>query len=488
MKKLIILISLVLINLSGYSQTIKASFNPEIHSEPFSGRIIAYLSKESKSPKDQSIGTDPFPCFTIDVENVTPGEKVIFDDKAISFPTSLSNIERGTYYIQIVWDRNLGGRAIGNSPGNLFNIADTITFTKNYEEIFEITANKIVAEPEPFIETEYIKELDVPSALLTEFYGRPTSLKAAIVLPKEYWSQPKHNFPVLYTVYGYGGDYRFQSGVQTPSNPLDTIPIIRVILDGNCPLGHSVYANSDNNGPWGDALVNELIPELEKKYRTQKIRLLTGHSSGGWSVLWLQIQYPKVFEGTWSSSPDPVDFEMYQNINLYQDSNMYYDSLDRPRYFATVAGVIPWGSMKNIQQMENVVYRGEQMQSFNAVFSDKGKAGLPNSICNSTTGEIDKDIVMQWSRYDITRILLKNWGELQADLQGKIRVSIGNQDNFLLQPAVKSLEKKVEKLNTRFEFAYYPGDHFTVWRLENYHSEGEKFLKERLLEKIKDNR
>ena len=113
--------------------------------------------------------------------------------------------------------------------------------------------------------------------------------------------------------------------------PLDTIPMIRVIFDGNCPLGHSVYANNDNNGPWGDALVNELIPELEKKYRTQKIRLLTGHSSGGWSVLWLQTQYPKVLEGTWSSSPDPVDFEKYQNINLYKDSNMYYDSLDQLR-------------------------------------------------------------------------------------------------------------------------------------------------------------
>jgi len=28
-------------------------------------------------------------------------------------------------------------------------------------------------------------------------------------------------------------------------------------------LGHSVYANSDNNGPWGDALIKEFIPALE---------------------------------------------------------------------------------------------------------------------------------------------------------------------------------------------------------------------------------
>lgn len=125
--------------------------------------------------------------------------------------------------------------------------------------------------------------------------------------------------------------------------------------------------------------------------------------------------------------------------------------------------------------MENVVYRGEQMQSFNAVFSNKGKFCRPLSICNPKTGDIDKDVLDQWSQYDITKKLLENWIVLQPDLQAKVRISIGNQDNFLLQPAVKSLEHKIEKLNTGFEFAYYPGDHFTVWRLENYRSDGNNF-------------
>jgi enterochelin esterase-like enzyme len=37
-------------------------------------------------------------------------------------------------------------------------------------------------------------------------------------------------------------------------------------------------------------------------------RLLTGHSSGGWAALWLQVTYPKLFGGAWPTSPDPSDF------------------------------------------------------------------------------------------------------------------------------------------------------------------------------------
>ena len=62
---------------------------------------------------------------------------------------------------------------------------------------------------------------------------------------------------------------------------------MELFLDGNCSWGHSTYANSDNNGPWGDAFVNEFLPALEKKYRCNGARFLAGHSSGGWSALWL---------------------------------------------------------------------------------------------------------------------------------------------------------------------------------------------------------
>ena len=265
--------------LHAIGQNIVASYTPAASGQSFSGKVFLYLSKDAKNPKDEMVGVEKFPCFSITVKNVKPGEKVIFDDAATYYPVKLSDIERGTYHAQVVWDRNEGGRSIANSPGNMYNKPIVVTVTKNIKQSFDVVCTEVIKEL-PFAETQYIKELRSPSAMLTAIYNRPTAINAAVLLPKEYFEQPARKFPVLYWISGYGGDYHSYSGKNDPSAPMDTTPCIRVFLDGNCPLGHCVYANSDNNGPWGDALTQELIPLVEKRYRTNTARFLMGHSSG----------------------------------------------------------------------------------------------------------------------------------------------------------------------------------------------------------------
>ncbi|MEO5776583.1 MAG: alpha/beta hydrolase-fold protein [Flavobacterium sp.] len=467
---------------NGYSQQFKVSYTAAVYNKPFTGNVIAYLSKENKEPRTGSVGLDKFPCFAVAVKNIQPGQDIIIDDKAVSYPTALSDIERGEYYIQIVWDRNLGGRSIADSPGNLYNETIKVELTKDIKKTFSVVADKVVPE-QTFKETEHVKELKVSSALLSSFHNKPMTVDAAVVLPNEYYTQPDRKFPVVFTVFGYGADYHYFSGQETTAPELVDESVISVFLDGNCPLGHSVYANSDNNGPWGDALTTEFIPALENKFRCNGARLLTGHSSGGWTVLWLQTQYPKVFDGCWSSSPDPVDFRNFQKINLYEDKNMFYDNDGNQRLVATVAGFIPWGTMKTIYQMEEVVYRGEQIHSFNAVFSKKGIDGKPERICNTSTGEIDSKVFEHWKKYDISANLKRDWEILKPNLQGKIRVTVGNGDNFLLNHAVKLLETQMNELKADFQFAYYPGDHFTIHTPE-YRKEGFTFLKQKYMEWI----
>lgn len=481
MKKSISFLLICLFTLTSYGQQFKASFAPTIFDKPFTGHVVVYMSKENKEPKNGAVGLESFPCFSVAVKNIQPGQFITINDEATSFPAVLSDIERGNYYVQIVWDRNLGGRAIAESPGNLFNVTQKITITKDTKKVFNITANQIIPKLPEFKETEFVKELKAPSALLSKFHGKPMTVDAAVILPKEYYTEPKRKFPILFTVSGYGGDYHSYSDKIKPSRELDSIAVIQVFLDGNCSLGHSVYANSDNNGPWGDALTTEFISLLEKNFRANGARLITGHSSGGWTVLWLQTQYPKVFDACWSSAPDPVDFRAFQKINIYEDKNMFYAADGSQFMVATVAGFFPWASAKMAYQMENVVYRGEQMHSFDAVFSGKGANGLPENICNSVTGEIDGAVVENWKKYDIALQLKNNWNTLKSELNGKIRISIGNQDNFLLNYAVMSLETQMKELGSNFQFAYFPGDHFTVGT-PDYKKEGTQFLKKRYLE------
>lgn len=487
MSKIFLTISFItLFLLNGFSQQLKVSYSSNALDAPFTGKVIAYLSKENKEPKDEAVGIISFPCFSVFAKDIHPGQSIIIGDNALSYPTTLSNIERGTYYVQIVWDKNQGGRSIANSPGNLFNSTTKIEITKDTKRLYTIVASQSIPPISKFKETQFIREIKAPSLLLTKFSGKTMTLDAAVVLPKEYYTEPDRKFPVIYNVFGYGGDYHKVSGYQgeIPSF-LDSVPTILVLLDGNCALGHSVYANSDNNGPWGDALVNEFIPFLEKEYRCNGARLLTGHSSGGWTVLWLQTQYPKTFAGCWSSSPDPVDFHSFQKVNLYDDKNIFYAQDSTLRLTATVAGRIPWATMKTVYQMEHVIYRGEQMQSFNAVFSKKGADGLPQNICNSLTGEINPEVFTNWKKYDISSNLKTNWDALKSDLDGKVRVSVGTADNFLLNHAVTLLENQMKELNSSFKFAYYPGDHFTV-STPVYNTDGYEFLKERYSDWLKD--
>jgi len=462
------------------AQQFKVSYADSIYNKPFTGKVLLYLSKDNREPKSGSAGEEIFPCFSVYVKNVKPGESVVFDDKAVSYPTQLSDIERGEYYVQAVWDRNLGGRSIAESPGNLYSATQKVNVTKNYNKIFKLTATRIVSEP-TFKDTKYVKELKAPSALLSKFLNKAMTVNGAVLLPEEYYTQPNRKFPVLFVVFGYGGDYHRFSGWDNPSNPIDTTACITVYLDGNCSLGHDVYANSDNNGPWGDALTTEFIPLLEKQYRCNGAKLLTGHSSGGWTVLWLQTHYPKVFDGCWSSSPDPVDFRSFQRVNLYKHENMYYGKDSSLNLTGTVAGRFPWFDMKDCYRMEHVIYRGEQMHSFDAVFSPKGTDGEPERICNFETGEIDTNVFSHWKKYDISLYLRTNWNQIKGDLDGKVRVTVGSQDNFLLNYAVTLLEGEMKKLNSTFIFQYYPGDHFTV-ATPVFRKAGNAFLEEKYVQ------
>ncbi|WP_117879813.1 alpha/beta hydrolase-fold protein [Aureibaculum luteum] len=456
-------------------QSFTVSYKQDLIKENFSGNILLYLSKENKSPKDVFVGLELIPVYRIVVNNLKPNEPVTFNDDAVSYPVELTNIERGLYYAQVVFDRNLGDSNIGSSAGNLYSTPIKVDVTKNVETVFTLVADKIIA-PIPFKETVTLKELSVKSELLSAFHQKDVFVNAAVSLPEGYDKNAKQHYPVIYSIFGFGANYKLHSGMgKNKFTQLGEQPVIVVYLDGNCPEGHSTYANSDINGPWGDALVKEFIPALNKKYRSNGANLLFGHSSGGWTSLQLQINYPKIFAGAWSSAPDQVDFRNYQNKNIYETENMFYDDKGNLLADVTIAGRFPVISAKDFYRTENVIYRGSQLHSFDAVFGGYDKDGKQIRLVNLPNGEINQEALPLFKRYDLSIKLRENWNSLQEDLNNKIRISVGTSDNFYLHHAVKLFEGEMIKLNAAMEFQYYPGDHFTVFT-EVYQKEGVSFL------------
>ena len=81
----------------------------------------------------------------------------------------------------------------------------------------------------------------------------------------------------------------------------------------------SYGVNSANNGPYGDAIQYELIPEIERRFGgigEGWARFVYGGSTGGWIAMAVQMFYPDDYNGAWIACPDPIDFRHYMTVNL----------------------------------------------------------------------------------------------------------------------------------------------------------------------------
>jgi S-formylglutathione hydrolase FrmB len=451
------------------AQGIKLSvrYTAEAFPGPFQGRVVVFFSTTGAEPRFGPNWFRPEPMFSKAFQAIKPGEPMVLDDTAVGFPGRLSELKAGEYLVQAVVDRNLGGRRIGDSPGNLYSEPVKVTVDSPGKGTIDLVCNKVAGE-RAFQETDTVKEVRLESKLLSRFYGRPTRLNAAVALPEAWSVDPRRKFPIVFEIPGFGGrHYSLSGATRTTKTNRAGEPFLYVMLDPDCPTGHSVFADSANNGPWGEALTTELIPEIERRFRAvgkPAARFVTGHSSGGWSSLWLQVAYPDVFGGCWSTSPDPVDFRDFQRIDLYApDANMFTDSAGQPRPLAR-RGDTPILLYRAFSDMERPL-RGEQLGSFEAVFSPRGPDGEPRKLWDRDTGAIDPKVAQYWRRYDIDLLLRTHWKEMGPKLQGKLHVYTGDKDTFYLEGAVKRLREDLQKLGSDAKVELFPGDHGSVMTL-----------------------
>ena len=453
--------TLMLVPAFGQGPRFAVRYSAAAFAGPFNGRVIVSLSKTSTEPRFGPNWFRPEPMFSQVFQNIKPDQVMQFGANAIHFPANLAEMEAGDYFVQAVLDRNLGGRQFGGSVGNLYGEAIKVRIDPKVQSDIQLVCDKVVAGA-PFRETATVKEVRMESKLLTAFYGRPTTLNAAVAVPTEWAQEPARKFPIVYEVPGFSGRHTSLSGSTGQSKTRrNGEPFLYALLDPDCPTGHSVFADSANNGPWGKALTTELIPYIEKQFRAVERpegRFVTGHSSGGWSSLWLQVTYPEVFGGCWSTSPDPVDFRDFQRIDLYaRNANMFTDPAGQLRPLAR-RGDMPFLFYKAFSDMERPL-RGEQLGSFEGVFSPRGADGQPRKLWNRDTGIVDPSVAEAWKRYDISLILRTRWKELGPKLQGKLHIFTGDMDTFYLEGAVKLLQADMKSLGSDAEIKIVPGDH-----------------------------
>jgi S-formylglutathione hydrolase FrmB len=448
---------------------------------PVSGRALIFLTAGTGA---KAIDESPFHPTAVyiaskEVSLLNPGGSIEIDTDDLAFPEPFSALKPGDYQAQAVLDVDHTYDYSGRAPGDLISdVVPMTAFTPGQGAEPDLVLNAAVP-PRPALFNlpsgfnRDAHQEDFVSPVLSAFFGHPVHIRAWVILPPEYDATPHARYPTVYWTHGFGGNLfyseSFGSRIYERMAQHKMPPMIWVMLDESCSTGTHEFADSVNNGPWGAALTTEFIPHLEAKYRMDARasgRFLEGHSSGGWATLQLQVNYPTIFGGTWSTSPDPSDFHDFTGVDLYAPhANIYHGSDGTPRPLvrdhANVIGTFP-----EFARTERVLGDfGGQLASFEWVFSPRGSDGRPLPMFNRETGDIDPAVIAYWhDHYDLAHIVTANWGKRGHDLRGKIHVFVGTADTFYLDGAAHKFDAVLRGLNADAHFTYIPDrTHFDLY-------------------------
>jgi hypothetical protein len=448
---------------------------------PVSGRLLIFL-KAGSGDKEVNMSefhapsaAESFVCAR-EIHGLAPGASIEVDADEIAYPKPFSQIGAGTYEAQAVLDvdhtYNYRERVPEDWISAVVPIADwhavaaaepELVLDRHPEPNPQRVAMLAKAKQGATADLAQLEQFESP--LLTRFWGRSTKIRAWVILPPGYGDHTSGTYPTAYWTHGFGGDLdgalvsgmRIHERMKNGKMP----PMIWVMLDESCAQGTHEFINSVNNGPWGAALTAEFIPYLESKYRMDAKpsgRLLNGHSSGGWATLQLQINYPKVFGGTWSTSPDPSDFHDFSGIDLYTPQANVYRKSDGTPYpiFRDKGKVI--ATFEEFSRLEEVLGPyGGQIASFEWVFSPKGKSGEPEQMFDRATGDVHPEVLAYWhDHYDLAHVVETHWAERSADLKGRIHLIVGTADTFYLDGAAHKMDAVLSRLGADAHFNYLP--------------------------------
>ncbi len=471
-----------------------------LRAEPATGRVYVFITSHNDvEPRLQvrhESGVVPF--FGVDVTKLAAGSAAVIDGSTLGYPIeSLAQLPPGDYFVQALlnvysefkrsdgqtlWmhDDQWEGQQFNTSPGNLVSEVRKVHVDPSAHDTIRIALARTIPPITPPPDTRWVKRVKIQSQMLTKFWGRPIYLGATILLPRDYDRDTTRQYPTVYEQghfslnppFGFSTDSMSETAEQRAARLAksarepgfqfyqawrsDSFPrMIVVTFQHPTPYFDDSYAvNSVNNGPYGDAILTELIPYLESHFRMTRApwaRLLTGGSTGGWEALALQVYHPDFFGGTWVLYPDPVDFRSYELVNIYADSNAFVWPVAEWMTYDVPAEQEVTGQPRITVRMESQyeavlgshARSGEQFAIWEATFGPVGKDGYTAELWDLQSGKIDHTVSDYFKShdYDLRDYMERNWATLGPKLRGQIHLYVGDMDTFYLNYAVYRLEE-----------------------------------------------
>jgi len=498
------------------------SFPAARSATPLDGRVILLISADlSREPRSHVSPDEPLEnpyIFGQNVEGLAPGAALIMDDKAFGWPARrLSLLPAGDYLVQAVLNRYetfrlSDGRTLklppdkgegqqwAQKPGNLYSAPLRLHLDPDHPLTTALLLDQEIGAIARKADSEFVRHVRIRSELLSRFWGRDVFIGAHVLLPKGFDAHPQAHYPLMVFHGHYPDDIsEFRTTPPDPNLKPDyskrfhlagynriqqeenykfyqkwiaaDFPRFLVIeIEHANPYYDDSYAvNSANLGPYGDAINQELIPEVERRFRgigAGWARFTYGGSTGGWEALATQVFYPDMYNGAFAACPDPIDFRAYTIINLYEDANAYVlkgeaSTVERPAIRNYLGEVFATQRDSNYMELAQGDHSrsGGQYDIWQAVFGPVGEDGYPKPIFDKVTGEIDRTVAEYWrEHFDLSHIIARDWGKLAAKLKGKIHIYVGTGDTYYLTDSVYFAQQRLESLQPKYAGTVAYGD------------------------------
>ena len=516
---------------------------PGVVEGPITGRLIVVLdTHETKEPREHVTDVDrTAQIFGIDVRDLGPGGTATIEGDVLGYPIrSLAGLPPGPVRAQAVLHRyetfrRSDGRVLDLppdrgegqqwqlAPGNPVSPPVRVVIDPRAGGTVTLTLDHLIPPLPPTPDTKYVKHVRYRSERLSRFWGRDVYLGAIVLVPEGWDTHPRQRYPLV-LAHGHFAN-EISGWRETPPDP-KLPPADAAGIARDCPDGHddlcdehgyervlqeggwrfhqlwtsarfprvllvqiqhanqffddSYAVNSENLGPYGDAIYLDFLPELEKQFRGLGpwARGTYGGSTGGWEALSAQLLYPELFNGAIVACPDPIDFRRFVTVDLYEDRNAYFTSgpfrqTPRPGSRFNMGDIRSTMEQDNLHELVVGTHSrsGGQWDIWEAVYAPVGPDGYPRRVWDKWTGEIDPETVrFMKEHYDLGHILTRDWATLGPRLRGKlIEIDVGRADTFFLDGAVRRFEERVRALRNptpQFTFDYgatdghcWSGDH-----------------------------
>jgi hypothetical protein len=493
---------------------------PGVSATPLDGRLLVIVTdsydgvyEPRLQASDGWVAWGP-PFWGMNVNGMRPGVPVAFGGPGVvgASLASLDDLPPGKYYVQALLNvyttcRRSDGSVVkvhmpageGQNPfltpGNLVSTPVKLNLNPAADKTFALRLDQVLPPLEMVppcgtpqqgnpIDTAHVRHIKIKSKLLSSFWGRPMYLGATILLPEGY--DDPANRGVRYPVEYEQGHFTTEAPwgfTETLDDEAgfsqwwvsDAAPrVIYVTFRHECPFYDDSYAvNSANIGPYGDAITKELMPAIDRSFRTidaRWARVTGGGSTGGWEAAAQMIFYPRLYSGAFVFWPDPMDFHGLELVNIYDDPSAFYSDypenlLAIPSFRDNLTGETYFTAEQENRWELALGTRGRsglgQWDIWQAVFGPQGRGGYPAAIWDKETGVIDHGVARAWKPKDLDLYLKRHWDAVGPLVAGRMFFWCGTMDNFFLDNPTRIFEAQTAILTdpaADFSFEWGEGE------------------------------